>query len=149
MRFVKSLKYALRGIVYCINNERNMRIHTVAVLYVLAFSPFFEMSRARYAILLVTFALVLTAETFNTVAEELCDLVAPSFHPVVRIVKDMAAGAVLVFSIASAVCGVLLFWDPAAFARMWRFFLRWPALAVVLAATLVLSFRFIFGKKGE
>ena len=149
MRFVKSLKYALRGIVYCINNERNMRIHTVAVLYVLAFSPFFEMSRARYAILLVTFALVLTAETFNTVAEELCDLVAPSFHPVVRIVKDMAAGAVLVFSIASAVCGVLLFWDPAAFARMWRFFLRWPALAVVLAATLVLAFRFIFGKKGE
>ena len=63
--------------------------------------------------------------------------------------KDMAAGAVLVFSIASAVCGVLLFWDPAAFARMWHFFLRWPALAVVLAATLVLAFRFIFGKKGE
>ena len=82
MRFVKSLKYALRGIVYCINNERNMRIHTVAVLYVLAFSPFFEMSRARYAILLVTFALVLTAEvvqhggggTWRTLA-------AASFHP--------------------------------------------------------------------
>ena len=127
MRFVKSLKYALRGIVYCINNERNMRIHTVAVLYVLAFSPFFEMSRARYAILLVTFALVLTAETFNTVAEELCDLVAPSFHPVVRIVKDMAAGGVLICAGFAVGVGVCLFWQPAAFLRIWRYFLDNPA----------------------
>ena len=47
MRFVKSLKYALRGIVYCINNERNMRIHTVAVLYVLAFFTLLLKCHAR------------------------------------------------------------------------------------------------------
>ena len=136
MRFVKSLKYALRGIVYCINNERNMRIHTVAVLYVLAFSPFFEMSRARYAILLVTFALVLMAETFNTVAEELCDLVAPSFHPVVRIVKDMAAGGVLICAGFAVGVGVCLFWQPAAFLRIWRYFLDNPAMSAVLFASM-------------
>ncbi|MFR2561527.1 MAG: diacylglycerol kinase family protein [Anaeromassilibacillus sp.] len=143
MRFVKSLKYALRGIVYCINNERNMRIHTVAVLYVLAFSPFFEMSRARYAILLVTFALVLMAETFNTVAEELCDLVAPSFHPVVRIVKDMAAGGVLICAGFAVGVGVCLFWQPAAFLRIWRYFLDNPAMIAVLLASIALALVYI------
>ncbi len=143
MRFVKSLKYALRGVVYCINNERNMRIHTVAALYVLVFSPFFEMSRARYALLLITFAIVMMAETFNTVAEELCDLVAPSFHPVVRIVKDMAAGGVLICAGFAVGVGVCLFWQPAAFLRIWRYFLDNPAMLAVLAVSIALAVTYI------
>ena len=92
---------------------------------------------------------VMALELVNSSLERAVERPVPERYMTAGAVKDMAAGAVLVFSIASAVCGVLLFWDPAAFARMWRFFLRWPVLAVVLAATLVLSFRFIFGKKGE
>ena len=95
MRFFKSFKYAFRGIVYCINNERNMRIHTAAALYVFAFSHFFEITRTGYAVLLLTFALVMAAELFNTVAEEITDMIAASYHPVARIIKDLAAGGVL------------------------------------------------------
>lgn len=143
MRFVKSLKYAVRGIIYCINNERNMRIHTVAVLYVLVFSPFFALSRAQYALLCVTFAIVMMAEVFNTVAEELCDLVAPSFHPVVRIVKDMAAGGVLICAGFSVGVGVCLFWRPAAFLHIGRYFLDNPLMIAVLAVSLALAVVYI------
>lgn len=111
-RFLKSLKYAFRGVIYCINNERNMRIHTVAALYVFAFSFFFHLTRTQYALLFLTFATVMGAEMFNTVAEEISDMLAASFHPVVRIVKDLAAGAVLVFAVFAVGVGICLFWRP-------------------------------------
>lgn len=143
MRFIKSLKYAFRGIVYCINNERNMRIHTVAALYVFVFSLFFELSRERYALLFITFALVMMAEVFNTVAEEISDLMAPSFHPVVRIVKDMAAGGVLICAGFSVGVGICLFWQPAVFLQIWRFFADNPVMLVLLVLATALALVYI------
>lgn len=143
MRFLKSLKYAFRGIVYCINNERNMRIHTVMALYVFAFSFFFHLSRSGYAILFLTFATVITAELFNTVAEELSDMAAASFNPVVRIIKDMASGAVLVCTSFSIGIGICLFWKPEAFGRIVCFYVDKPVLLILLFITILLSVIYI------
>lgn len=143
MRFLKSFKYAFRGIVYCINNERNMRIHTVAALYVFAFSFFFHLSRTEYAVLFLTFAVVWMGELFNTVAEELSDLAAASFNPVVRIIKDMASGSVLVGAVFSVFVGVCLFWKPAAFVRMVGYFGSNPVMIAALAAVTAASLVFI------
>ncbi|HEX3040379.1 MAG TPA: diacylglycerol kinase family protein [Caproiciproducens sp.] len=139
MRFLKSFKYAFRGIVYCINNERNMRIHTVAALYVFAFSFFFTVSRTGYALLCLTVAAVITAEMFNTVAEELSDMAAASFNPVVRIVKDMAAGAVLICALFAVGVGICIFWQPASFLKMFRFFVSNPLMLLLLIAVTALS----------
>ena len=54
MNFLKGFKYAFFGFIYCIKNERNMRIHTVAAMYVLVFARFFTFSRSEYAVLLLT-----------------------------------------------------------------------------------------------
>lgn len=143
MRFLKSFKYAFRGIIYCINNERNMRIHAVVALYVFAFSFFFGLSRTGYAVLFLTIALVWMTELFNTVAEELSDLVAPSFNPVVRIVKDMASGAVLVCAGFSVFVGICLFWRPAIFARIGAYFCSNPVMLGLLAAVSAASVVFI------
>lgn len=139
MRFLKSFKYAFRGIVYCINNERNMRIHTVAALYVFVFSFFFTISRTGYAILCLTVASVITAEMFNTVAEELADMVAASFHPVVRIIKDMAAGAVLICALFAVGVGICIFWQPASFLKIFRFFASNPPMLLLLILVTALS----------
>lgn len=143
IRFLRSFKYAFRGIVYCINNERNMRIHTVMALYVFVFSFFFQMSRERYAVLFITFAVVMMAEMFNTVAEELSDLVAASYHPVVRIVKDLAAGAVLISAVFAVGVGVCIFWQPNAFVRIFQFFCRYPAMMIVLLMATALAVIYI------
>ena len=143
MRFFKSFKYAFRGIVYCINNERNMRIHTVAALYVFVFSFFFKMSRTSYAILFLTVASVMMAELFNTVSEELSDMAAASFNPVVRIIKDMAAGGVLVCAFFAVAVGVCLFWQPASFVKIISFFISSPPMFLVLLCVTALSVAFI------
>lgn len=141
MRFLKSFKYAFRGIINCINNERNMRIHTVAALYVFVFSFFFEMSRVSYAVLFLTFSMVIMSEMFNTVAEELSDMTAASFNAVVRAIKDMAAGGVLICAFFSVIIGVCIFWQPAAFIKIARYFILNPlmlSLLVVLTAACVI-----------
>lgn len=142
-RFLKSLKYAFRGVVYCINNERNMRIHTVAALYVFAFSFFFSMTRTMYAVLFLTFALVMAAEMFNTVAEELSDMAAASYHPVVRIVKDLAAGGVLICAGFAVGVGICLFWRPDVLLYILRFFLQSPLRLAGLLAVNALSVVYI------
>jgi diacylglycerol kinase (ATP) len=143
LRFLKSFKYAFRGIVYCINNERNMRIHTVAALYVFVFSFFFKLSRTSYAVLCLTVASVIAAEMFNTVSEELSDMVAASFNPVVRIVKDMAAGSVLVCAVFAAAVGVCLFWQPSVFPEILAFFAANPLLLALFILSAVVSTVFV------
>lgn len=143
MRFLKSFKYAFRGIVYCINNERNMRIHTVAALYVFVFSFFFELSRAQYGVLFLTVAGVMSAEVFNTVAEELSDMAAASFHPVVRIVKDMAAGGVMIYALFAIAVGICFFWQPASLAKIVSFYGNNPLLLVLLIVSIALNIIYI------
>lgn len=143
LRFLKSFQYAFRGIVYCINNERNMRIHTVATLYVFVFSLFFQMSRERYAVLFLTVAIVMMAEMFNTVAEELSDMAAASYNPVVRIIKDLAAGGVLICAVFAVGVGICIFWQPAGFVKMFHFFCAYPAMIIVLLAVTALAVIYI------
>ena len=105
MHFFKGFQAAFRGLIYCINHERNMRIHTVAALYVFVFSFFFEIPPAGYAVLFTLFGVVMALEVVNTGLEALADRISPGYSHVVKVVKDIAAGAVLVmvvFAVAIA-----------------------------------------------
>ena len=94
-------------------------------------------------------AAVLALELVNSSLERTVERPAPDRYMTAGVVKDMAAGAVLVFSIGCAVCGAVLFWDVAAFRRMFAFFAARPLLAVLLAASLAVAWQFIFGKRKE
>ncbi len=135
-KFLKGFKYAFRGLIHCINNERNMRFHTAVMLYVLVFSPFFTLSKTQYVVLIITISSVISAEMLNTAAEELADLSAADYNPLARAAKDIAAGAVLVCAFFSVVVGIILLWQPDAFVRIYEFFLAKPwCFALALAAT--------------
>lgn len=103
MNFLRGFQAAFRGIIRCINHERNMRIHTVAALYVFVFSFFFEFSITGYAVLFTVFGLIMALEIVNTGLEALADQISPGYSPVVKVVKDIAAGAVLIMAIFVAV----------------------------------------------
>ncbi|HIS69445.1 MAG TPA: diacylglycerol kinase family protein [Candidatus Gallacutalibacter stercoravium] len=136
MKFLKSFGYAFRGIVFCLKNERNMRVHATVAVYVLVFSLFFALSREQYALLFLAIAGVMSAEMFNTAAEKLADQASEEYNPLVRIAKDVAAGAVLICAIFAVVVGICLFWQPAVFWQIALFF----GARLWLCALLVLSF---------
>ena len=111
MKLIKSFKYAFRGFKYCIINERNMRIHTVAALYVLFFSHFFSVTKEQLILILLAISGVITSEMINTAIESLSDFCANEYSPFVRLTKDIAAGAVVCSALFSLVIGIIIFFD--------------------------------------
>lgn len=139
MQFIKSLKFAIKGIVHCINNERNMRIHTVATLYVLLFSRFFNFSPRDYAILALTICVVLMSEMFNTAIERMCDMSSNGYSLIIKIVKDIAAGAVLVSALTALFVAICLFNDINSYIDIYRYFSQNILSFVLLLVSIAIS----------
>ena len=85
-----------------------MRRHFLAALLVLLAVLFLRVSALEFTLLTVSICFVLFAELINTAMEAVVDLVSPEFHPLAKIAKDVAAGAVLVAAFGAAVMGYLI-----------------------------------------
>lgn len=141
---LKSFRYAGRGVLYCLKNERNMRIHMVTAFYLLLFLPFFQLTRGQTALLLLAIAVVMAAEAVNTSIETIVNRLSPAYDQLARIAKDTAAGAVLLCAVFSVAIGFLLLWQPQAFAAAYSFFAMHPVLLAVLILSLIPAVCFIF-----
>lgn len=106
---IKSFGYAFKGIASLIRKEHNAWIHCTAIVLVTIAGFHFGITPIEWCIVVLCFGLVLAAEGFNTAIERLVDLVSPDFHPIAGDVKDVAAGAVLICAIASAIVGLIVF----------------------------------------
>lgn len=146
-RFLRGFGYAAKGVARAVREERNLRFELCAGAYVLLFAPFYRFDRTQWALLCVLIAGVLALELVNSAVERAVDRPSPAHWAAAGAAKDMAAGAVLVFCAGAAVCGVLLLWDRAAFARMGTFFAAHPAAIAALAASLAAAVRFVFGRR--
>ncbi len=125
-----------------------MRIHAVAAVYVLFFSPFLGVSRGEYAVELLCCGLVFAAECMNTALETLADRVHPERHPLIAKAKDAAAGAVLAAALFSAAVGVVILWRPAALYALLLSFLAHPLWIAALLVSLALAVWFILRSGG-
>lgn len=105
---IRSFKYAIQGISHTAA-QPNMLIHLIAAVLVIMAGLFFELSRADWMMLIFAIGLVLAAESFNTSIEKLTDLVSPDHNQTAGVVKDIAAGAVLICAVTAAVIGLLVF----------------------------------------
>jgi diacylglycerol kinase (ATP) len=85
-----------------------MRTHFVAALVVLLAALFLRVSPLEFALLALSILFVLFAELINTAVEAIVDLVSPDFHPLAKVAKDTAAGAVLVAACGAGIMGYLI-----------------------------------------
>jgi diacylglycerol kinase (ATP) len=101
-------KVALSGIVFTFRTQKHMRFHLYVVMIVLLLGVITKLGLREILVLLFTISLVLVAEMFNSAIEATVDLVSPSYHPLAKFAKDIAAGAVLITTIIALVVGSLL-----------------------------------------
>ena len=104
-----SFRHAFRGVGYMVRNEPNMRFHLLAATGVLIAAAAFRLPLEQWAALVFAITLVLLGETLNTAIEAVLDIVQPEHHQLVGVVKDLAAGAVLVASAGSVVIAAFVF----------------------------------------
>lgn len=114
-KLLDSFNYAINGIIHAVRTQRNMRIHMIVALLVLTACFFYNLTKIEFLILAITITMVIVAEMFNTAIECAIDLTANYYHPLAKIAKNTAAGAVLISAINAVVVGYIIFWDKISF----------------------------------
>lgn len=106
---VNSFGYAFQGIWSSFRTERNMKIHVFIMILVVLLGIFLHISVTEWMICIILFALVIGAELFNTAIEAVVDMISLEKSSQAKLAKDVSAGAVLVFAIASIIVGLIIF----------------------------------------
>lgn len=106
--FFKAFGYALNGIRSFVVQERNARIHLICTILVITLSIILKISKIEWMFIGSAIAGVWVAEMLNTAIEKLCDMVSQQVHPTIKLIKDIAAGAVLIASIYALFIGVII-----------------------------------------
>jgi diacylglycerol kinase len=107
----KSFEFAWSGLAHAVR-ERNFRFHLCALSGVVVLGCVLEIERWEWCTVLLASGLVLSMEAMNSALERLADAVTLERHPLVGAAKDLAAGAVLVATLAAIAVGALVFGPP-------------------------------------
>lgn len=110
-KMLDSFNNAINGIIDTVRTERNMRIHLFIALLVLVSCFFFDITKSEFLILSVTIIMVLSSELINTAIESAIDMTTNYYHPLAKVAKNAAAGAVFITAINAIIVGYVIFWD--------------------------------------
>ncbi len=137
--FWRSFHHAFEGVIYATRTQWNMRLHLIAAALVLVATLYLHLQRPYVIGIVITVAVVIAFELINTAIEAIVDLTTPEIHPLAKVAKDAAAGAVLIVAFAAVIVGYLTFYEGilAGGDRVYRAALTLPANAVFIGLVIV------------
>jgi diacylglycerol kinase len=109
IKLFKPFKYAMNGLKLCFKTQQNFKVHLLLAMIALIAGTFLQINLWQWIVVTICISMVLAAELFNSAIERICDHVNPSYHPQIKLIKDMSAAAVLVIAIMSLMAGLLIF----------------------------------------
>lgn len=92
-----------------LKTERNFQIEVLALLINLFLIVYFKVTAIEATLILVVSFSVLSLEILNTCVEKICDIIQPEYDFRIKIIKDIAAGAVFLMALASVIVGLLIY----------------------------------------
>lgn len=146
-KLAASFKAALAGLSRTARTERNFRIHICSMLYVLFFAWLGNINKHYYPALFLCFGLVIVTEIINSVIELICNVISNRFDMILKAIKDMAAGAVLVGAICAAAVGMYVFARPEIINNVVLSLFQNLHISLVLIISIPVAVIFILGKK--
>lgn len=108
-KFSKSLSYAIKGLFEVFRTQRNFKIQSTFAIIALTLSFVLNLEEIQILWITLAISMVLILETINTLVEKLMDLLHPNYNPIVGIIKDLGAAAVLIAATFSIVVAVVVF----------------------------------------
>ncbi len=108
-RIPRSFGYAFEGLLAILRSTPNFWVHLLAALLALLLCVVLSLAPAEIALVVLTVALVLVVEAFNTALEALANVASPEYHPLIKRAKDISAAAVLIAAVAAVAVAALLF----------------------------------------
>ncbi|HLC94201.1 MAG TPA: diacylglycerol kinase family protein [Patescibacteria group bacterium] len=108
-RHTISFKNAYAGIKWAFSSQPNYTVHVLLSLLAIVGGLLFNISYNEWLTILTFIILGLTIETINTAIESATDCIDTHTREDIKIAKDVAAGAMLIFAIGSVVVAVIIF----------------------------------------
>jgi diacylglycerol kinase (ATP) len=109
---LESFRHAFRGWGYVLRTQKNAWIHAVIATLVLIVSLWLGLPLRDWAVIILTIAMVFTAEFINTAIEAVVDMASPAKHPLAKVGKDVGAAAVLIAALSAILIGLLILGPP-------------------------------------
>ncbi|MDR3519526.1 MAG: diacylglycerol kinase family protein [Candidatus Pacebacteria bacterium] len=106
---MKSVTHAWRGVCVFFKTTHNVWVQSSCFLFEIILAIILRISGIEWILVILSGGLLIVAEAFNTAIEIDIDLTSPNYHPYARDTKDIAAGAVLLMSIITAIVGLIIF----------------------------------------
>ncbi len=108
--FQKSVMYALNGLRLAFRSQRNFRKHLFIAFVTLTFAVLLKVSVIELSIILFSNTFVLVVEMLNSVIEFVIDAYYRNkWAKLAKLAKDIAAGAVLLSAVVSAIITILIY----------------------------------------
>lgn len=108
-RLNNSIAHAMRGVKVVFFSEQSFRIQVVVAVLVIIAACSVGLTSTEWIIILLLIGSVLTLEMVNSILERVVDTFKPRIHPVVKDIKDIMAGTVMLVSLIAAVVGLIIF----------------------------------------
>lgn len=108
--FFHSFQNAFNGLGYIFISQKNFKLLILMTIVVFLAAYYFKFSLSKWIILIFLCCFILVLEIVNTIIETMLDhLFEDKIDPHAKIIKDSAAGMVLLASIFSLIIGFLIF----------------------------------------
>ncbi len=105
----KSFKYAFMGIGFMLKTSVNIPLYFAFTLLVIVFGIYFRISSYETGWILIMALLVICMEMINTAIEEMVNLIKKEHSAEGKIVKDVAAGMVLLTTVSYIIVVLFIF----------------------------------------
>jgi undecaprenol kinase/diacylglycerol kinase (ATP) len=107
--FLNRVRFAFQGVVVFFSVEKNGQVQGVIAILAIIDGFALSISVTEWMVLLSCIGVVVSLEMINSAIEKICDHVNPHLHPNIKVIKDIAAGAVLWTAITAAIIGLIIF----------------------------------------
>lgn len=104
-----SFRHAFAGLAWALKTQPNYRIHLILSTVALLGGWFLKISYNEFLIVLTLIAVGLAIETVNTAIEFATDAIDGKWREDIKLAKDVAAGAMLIFSIGALIIACIIF----------------------------------------
>lgn len=108
-RHVLSFRNAYAGVVWIFSTQPNFQVHCVLSLFAILLGFLLHISQSEFLVILILIVMGLVVEALNTAIEETTDAIDKEWREDIRIAKDVAAGAVLIFACGSLMIAAFIF----------------------------------------
>lgn len=104
-----SFKHAWEGLIWSLKTQPNYKIHLFLSFLSIIGGIYFKISYFEFLLIIFMITVGLVVETINTGLEQTTDAIDKKIREDIKIAKDVAAAAMLIYAIGASIIALIIF----------------------------------------